>query len=339
METETTIYKGSHSPPSNLILGASFLVLSMLVACGGTGATGGAGGGGTPEQPAGTPTFSPAGESFPSGETVNVTLLDSTPDSTIYYTTNGTSPSTSASMYISPIPVSSTETIQAIAVASGYTTSAIATATFTATPKVTTVNISGKWEFSTGMNLNVLQNGTSITGNSVYQTSFSTAPNPILLEPCSPNSVVGTVSVLTVTLQSGNCGVTPAGGYSTSTTVNSTGSLMTGGNWGDSFLVGPTTGHYSGTMTFYGSDGVVGTSAASLDLEENSNYGLTGTLDITNGSTLNSLTGEAIGGTINLGSGEVVGVVQQLGGIEISVLASDIFCGNTCATVGIGLLK
>jgi hypothetical protein len=312
----------------------------MLVACGGNGATGGGGGGGgsTPEQQAGTPTFSPPGESFASGETVNVTLLDSTPASTIYYTVNGTSPSISSSKYINPIPVSSPETIQAIAVASGYATSAIATATYTATTQVTTVNISGKWEFSTGMNLNLLQNGASITGNSVYQTYFSTAPNAILLEACSPDSVLGSVNILTVTLQSGNCGVTPTGGYSATTTVNSTGNIMTGGPWGDSFLVGSTTGHYTGTMTFYGSGGVVGTSAVSLDLEENSTYELTGTLDITNGSDLHGLTGQAVGGTINLSNGEVVGVVQPLGGIEISVLAGDIFCESHCATVGIGLL-
>jgi hypothetical protein len=310
----------------------------LLVACGAGGGAGG-GGGGTPQQQAATPTFSPAGENFTSGGTVNVAILDTTPNAIIYYTTNGSSPTIGSTQYINPISVSSTETIQAIAAASGYVTSSVASATYTSTPPVTTVNISGKWEFATGMNVNLLQNGTSVTGDSVYQTYFTTAPNPILIEPCSPDSVVGTVNVLTVTLQSGSCGVAPSGGYSTSTTVNTTGNIMSGGAWGDAFLLGSTTGQYSGTMTFYGSGGVVGTSVVTLSLDENSVYDLTGTLDVTNGSTLSGLTGQAVGGTINLGNGKVVGVVQSLGGIDVSVSASDIFCGSQCATVGIGLLK
>ncbi len=319
------------------VLGGTLLTLSLLVACGGSGASGG---GTTPEQQVVTPTFSPAGKTFSSGSTVNVAILDSTPNSTIYYTADGSNPSTGSSQYINPISISTTETIQAIAVASGYTTSAVATATYSTTPPVTTVNMSGKWEFLNGMNVNLLQNGTSITGNSVYQTHFSTGPSPLLIEPCFPNSVVGNINVLTVTLQSGNCGVAPAGGYSTTTTVNLTANIMSGGAWGDSFLVGKTTGQYSGTMTFYGSAGIVGTSEVTLTLQEGSAYSLTGTLNITNGSTLNGLTGQAVGGTIDLGQGEVVGVVQPLGGMNVSVLTNTgIFCESRCATVGIGTLK
>src|SRR5271156_2335212 len=50
---------------------------------------------------------------------------------TIYYTTNGTTPTTSSTKYTSAITVSSTETIEAIAVASGYANSAVASATYT----------------------------------------------------------------------------------------------------------------------------------------------------------------------------------------------------------------
>jgi len=79
-----------------------------------------------------TPAISPNGGSFTSVQTV--TISDSTSGATIYYTTDGTTPSASSSMYPSArITVSSTETIEAIAVASGYTNSAVATASFTIT--------------------------------------------------------------------------------------------------------------------------------------------------------------------------------------------------------------
>ena len=77
---------------------------------------------------AATPTFSPVGGTYASAQTVN---LSASPWSTIYYTTNGSLPTTSSAVYTGSITVSSTETINAIAVASGYSTSAVASASFT----------------------------------------------------------------------------------------------------------------------------------------------------------------------------------------------------------------
>ena len=69
---------------------------------------------------AATPTFSPAAGTYASSQTV--TISDSTSGSTIYYTTNGTTPTTASSTYSSAITVSANETLEAIATASGYTT-------------------------------------------------------------------------------------------------------------------------------------------------------------------------------------------------------------------------
>jgi hypothetical protein len=77
---------------------------------------------------AATPTFSPVAGTYTSTQTVAIS--DTTPSATIYYTTNGTAPTTSSTKYTSPVSVSATETLQAIAAASGYTQSAVSSAAY-----------------------------------------------------------------------------------------------------------------------------------------------------------------------------------------------------------------
>jgi hypothetical protein len=76
-----------------------------------------------------TPVFSPPGGSYSSAQ--SVTIMDSTPGATIYYTTDGTTPTTSSTEYSGAFMVDSSATIEAIAVAPGYSNSAVATAAYT----------------------------------------------------------------------------------------------------------------------------------------------------------------------------------------------------------------
>ena len=83
------------------------------------------------------PTFSPA-----DGTTINnctvpgtATISDSNGSAKIYYTTDGTTPSTSSTLYSAPIDLSSfhsagTVTVKAIAVVSGMDDSDVATVTY-----------------------------------------------------------------------------------------------------------------------------------------------------------------------------------------------------------------
>ena len=82
----------------------------------------------TTQAVAATPTFSPSGGTYSSA--LSVTITDTTPGATIYYTTDGTTPTTSSSAYSGPVTVYSSETIEAIATASGYNQSAVATAAY-----------------------------------------------------------------------------------------------------------------------------------------------------------------------------------------------------------------
>jgi hypothetical protein len=78
---------------------------------------------------AATPTFSPAAGSYAGTQTVSIS--DSSPSPTIYYTTDGTTPTTSSTVYSTPLSVTATKTVKAIATSSGYSNSAVGSATYT----------------------------------------------------------------------------------------------------------------------------------------------------------------------------------------------------------------
>ncbi|HEX3480697.1 MAG TPA: chitobiase/beta-hexosaminidase C-terminal domain-containing protein, partial [Kofleriaceae bacterium] len=80
------------------------------------------GGGGT----VATPTFSPAGGTFSSAQ--SVTITDATAGASIHFTVDGSTPTASSPTFSAPISVTATETIRAIGVASGLTNSAVASA-------------------------------------------------------------------------------------------------------------------------------------------------------------------------------------------------------------------
>ena len=92
-------------------------------------------------QTAATPTFTPGGGSYASVQ--SVTISSTTTGATIYYTTDGTTPTANSNVYASPITVTASETIKAIAVAAGYTQSAVASGTYSITVPPPTFTISG----------------------------------------------------------------------------------------------------------------------------------------------------------------------------------------------------
>ncbi len=82
-----------------------------------------------------TPTFSPTAGEYVG--TQSVTISSETSNANIYYTTNGSTPTTSSTLYSGAITVSSSQTIKALVTKSNYTNSAVGSAAYTITPAYT----------------------------------------------------------------------------------------------------------------------------------------------------------------------------------------------------------
>lgn len=75
-----------------------------------------------------TPTFSPIAGSYVG--TQMVTVSSATSGATFYYTTNGSTPTRSSTLYAGPISVSVSETLKVLGIKANYTDSAIASAAY-----------------------------------------------------------------------------------------------------------------------------------------------------------------------------------------------------------------
>ena len=159
---------------------------------------------------AATPTFSVPAGTYSSAQTV--TISDSTAGATIYYTTNGTTPTISSTVYSGAITVSASETIEAIAVASGFANSSVASATYTinlpvtftlgASPSSLTVNSGSQGSVTLTV---TPQNGFSSTVNfgcSGLPGGASCSFNPSTVTP--PGGAATTQLTISVSAQAAN---------------------------------------------------------------------------------------------------------------------------------------
>ena len=162
------------------------------------------------------------GETYTS--TQNVTLTDTTAGASIYYTLDGSTPTTASTLYAGAIAISSSKTLKAIAAASGYNNSAVASATYVIQSGTgNTIDFSSGFAGSSGvMSLNgstVLNNtrvalttngGQYLAGSAFYKTavniqSFTTDFNMQLSNPVADG--------MTFTIQgNGPASVGPFGG-------------------------------------------------------------------------------------------------------------------------------
>ena len=146
---------------------------------------------------AGTPTFTPAAGTYTSPQTV--TISDSTPGVTIHYTTNGTAPTASSTVYSAPIKVAATETLQVIAVETGYSNSPVASAKYTlvaATPTFTPA----AGTYSSPRTVTISD---STPGVTIHYTTNGTAPTASSTAYSAPIKVAATETLQAIAVETG----------------------------------------------------------------------------------------------------------------------------------------
>ena len=126
----------------------------------------------TIEAPAATPTFTPAPGTYATAQ--QVALHDTTTGAAMFYTTNGTTPTTSSTPYTGAITVSATTTIKAIATATGFNTSAVASGTYTIQTAAATPTFSpAPGTYATAQQVTLHD---TTTGASMFYTTNGTTP-------------------------------------------------------------------------------------------------------------------------------------------------------------------
>ena len=173
----------------------------VLCLVGLTLATFGCGGGGLPPTPPAPPTaalpgFSPAPGTYSSAQSVTVT--DSTPDATIYYTTDGSTPT--STKYTGPISVSTTTTINAIATATGYGQSLMATATYTILIAAAPTFSPGYGTYTAVQSVTLMDTTSSAT---IYYTTDGSIPTTSSTRYTGPISVSTTTTINAIATATG----------------------------------------------------------------------------------------------------------------------------------------
>lgn len=165
----------------------------------------------TPPPATAPPQFSPPAGTYSTSQTV--TLTDTTPGSTMYYTLDGSDPTSGSAVYSGPIAVTSTETIKAIATASGGAASPISTASYTiGAPSSTPVLVSlspaftsaGSQGFALTVNGSAFSQGSVILWGSVPLATQFVNGNQLVIQVPAPDSA--TAGIIPITVETSTAG-------------------------------------------------------------------------------------------------------------------------------------
>ena len=144
------------------------------------------------------PTFSEPSGTVDRGTEVTISAAEGC---TIYYTLDGTDPTTSSTQYISPITINVTTTVKAIAVDADGNESLVATANYTVQKTAPTLS------FNTSSYMLTIDEATTFTGQEL------TNPDNLTVAYSSTNTTVATVSDAGVVTLTGTTGTTTIRAY------------------------------------------------------------------------------------------------------------------------------
>ncbi|MGA3347262.1 MAG: chitobiase/beta-hexosaminidase C-terminal domain-containing protein, partial [Terracidiphilus sp.] len=167
------------------------------------------------------PTFSLAAGNYITVQ--SVTISDATAGTTIYYTTNGTTPTSSSTKYSGAITVSASETLEAIAIKTGFTNSSVATAPYTIStvlPAPAFSPAAGTYTASQSVTISDAASGTTI-----YYTTNGTTPTASSTKYSGTITVSASETLEAIAVKTGfNNSSTTSGAYVISPSLSATGS-------------------------------------------------------------------------------------------------------------------
>ncbi len=227
-----------------------------------------------------TPTFNPVGGSYASAQ--SVTLNSTTSGATFYYTTNGTTPTSSSTLYTGAINVATSQTLKAIATKSGFFDSNVGTAAYVIAGTVATPTFSLPGGTYLGTQTVSLSDATS--GASIFYTLDGTQPGTAVGGSTQKYSSALTVSS-TETIKA----LATATGMNTSATATATYTIQSqvatptftpvGGSYASAQSV-TITSATSGATIYYTTNGTTPTSSSTL---------YTGAINVATSQTLKAI--------------------------------------------------
>ena len=202
-----------------------------------------------------TPTFSPASGTYSGAQTV--TISDTTPNASFFYTTNGTTPTTASTQYTGPLTVSASETLQAIAVANGLGASQVGSASYNIAGSTPPPVITASPTFAPGAGTYTTAQSVTISdataGASIFFTTNGTTPTTASTAYTGPITVSASETLNAIAVASGD---SPSAVASAVYTINTAG---TGGGGTNPPVVNDPNGFTSAAgFTFDGGATVTG---------------------------------------------------------------------------------
>ena len=193
------------------MLAAVVFSVALLCGCGNSGnASTGGGGGNQTQTQAAAPTI--ATTAAQNGAVV-VSLASATPGATLYYTADGSTPTTSSQQYQAPFLVASNLTVKAIATASGDAASTVTSQSFAPNIPSGTLVWSDEFANSTGVNAQpnpatwTYDTGNSGFGNKELETYCAWGSTVGPCTPTNPNAYAGADGYLHIVAQQPSAGV------------------------------------------------------------------------------------------------------------------------------------